>query len=85
MPGVSGSTTVTVTAAVLTSITITPANSSIPEGYKRTTYCDRDVFGRHHQGSHHVRDLGLLAIQRSPTVSNATGSQGLVTGTRRGA
>ena len=58
--GVSGTTTVTVTAAVLTSITITPPEFFYRQGYQRTTYCDREFLGRHDPESHRVRDLGFL-------------------------
>jgi uncharacterized protein YjdB len=78
--GVSGTTTVTVTAAVLTSITVTPADSSIAKGTNKQltatgTYSDSTT-----------KDLTTSVTWTSSDpmlapVSNATGSQGLVTGT----
>ena len=40
----SGTTTVTVTAAVLTSIAVTPGDPSIAKGHNGTTYRDRHLF-----------------------------------------
>jgi uncharacterized protein YjdB len=81
--GVSGSTTVTVTPPVLTSITITPANSSIPKGTSEQLIAT----GTFSDGS--TQDLTtsvtwISSDQSLAVVSNASGSQGLVTGTEIG-
>jgi uncharacterized protein YjdB len=83
LAGVSGSTTVTVTAAVLTSITINPANSSIPAG----THEQLMAIGSFSDGTTKDVTQSLTwgsSDQSLAIVSNAAGSQGLVTGTAMG-
>jgi uncharacterized protein YjdB len=83
LAGVSGSTTVTVTAAVLTSITINPANSSIPAG----THEQLMAIGSFSDGTTTDVTQSLTwgsSDQSLAIVSNAAGSQGLVTGTAMG-
>jgi trimeric autotransporter adhesin len=75
---ISDSTTITVTAAKLVSIAVTPANPSVPAGTTQTlsaigTYSDASTL-----------DLTTTAVWSSSTVgvatvSNAAGAQGLVT------
>jgi uncharacterized protein YjdB len=83
LAGVSGSTTVVVTDAVLTSLTITPANSSIPAGTSKQLIAT----GTFSDGT--TKDLTKSVIWGSSdttlaTVSSAAGSQGLVTGATMG-
>ncbi len=76
--GVSGATTVTVTAAVLTSIAVTPANPSIANG----TTVHLTATGTFSDGT--TQDLILASwISSSDTIATVanTGSPGLVTGT----
>jgi uncharacterized protein YjdB len=83
LPGVTGSTTVTVTPAVLTSITITPSDSMIPKG----TGEQLKAIGHYSDGR--TQDLTQSVSwsssdQSLAVVSNAAGSQGFVTGTGMG-
>ena len=81
--GVSGSTTLTITAATLTSIALTPVNAHIPDGgtdqFTATgTFSDAST-----------QDITLAVNWSSAdsavaSVSNAAGSQGLVTGAALG-
>lgn len=78
--GISGATGITVSAALLTGITVTPTDSSIPRGINSTqqmratgTYTDsttKDITTEVYWQS---------ANENIATVSNAVGSQGLVT------
>ena len=76
--GVSGGTTVTVTAAILTSITVTPANPSIPKGFDQ----DLTAIGTFSDGSTQNLTTSVTWASSDPsvTVSNAPQSQGVVTG-----
>jgi hypothetical protein len=83
LAGVSDSTTVTVTDAVLTSLTVTPANSSIPVG----TSEQLTATGTFSDGT--TKDLTTSVTWGSSDatlaiVSSAAGSQGFVTGTGMG-
>jgi uncharacterized protein YjdB len=80
---VSGTTTVTVTAAVLTSITVTPPDSSIAKGTSKQL----TATGTFSDGT--TKDLTTSVTWTSSDltlapVSNAAGSQGLVTGAMTG-
>ncbi len=77
--GVSGTTTVTVTAAVLTAITITPPDSSIAVGTSEQLIATGDFS----DGTTQNLTAFVTWVSSAPslaTVSNAPGSQGLVTG-----
>ncbi len=77
--GVSGATIVTVTAAVLSSITITPPNTSIAQG----TSEQLTATGTFSDGTTQDLTAFVTWISSAPslvTVSNADGSQGLATG-----
>ena len=77
--GVSGATIVTVTAAVLSSITITPPNTSIAQG----TSGQLTATGNFSDGTTQDLTAFVTWISSAPslvTVSNAGGSQGLATG-----
>ena len=76
--GVSGATTVTVTDAVLTSITIKPASSSIANGTSEQLV----AIGNFSDGSTQnlTRSVTWSSDSTLAVVSNAAGSQGLVTG-----
>ena len=81
--GVLGATTVTVTTAVLTSITITPPNFSIAKGTSEQLTAN----GIFSDGT--TQDLTAFVTWASSagsiaTVSNAAGSQGVVMGTAAG-
>ena len=81
--GISGSTTVTVTAVTLTSIIITPVSPTISKG----TTVQLAATGQFSDGS--VQDLTTSVnwVSSEPsvaTVSNSSGSQGLVTGVASG-
>ena len=79
--GVSGSTTVTVTAATLTSITITPPNPSIANG----TSVQLTATGTFSDGTTQNLTASVTWLSSAQTiVSNAAGSQGLVTGNGEG-
>ena len=81
--GVTGSTTITVTAATLTSITVTPASGAINPGDTRQytatgTYSDATT-----------QDITQLVtwnstVPATATISNAAGSRGLATGVANG-
>jgi hypothetical protein len=76
---IQGSTTLTVTAPALTTISVTPANPSIPKG----TTEQFTATGTYSDGS--TQDLTTTAAWASSntsvaTVSNLSGSQGLATG-----
>ena len=76
--GVSGSTTLTVTAAVLQSIAVTPANPSVPAGLTQQftatgTFSDLTVHDLTAQVTWASSDTSKA------TVSNAAGSQGVAT------
>ncbi len=75
----SGTTTVTVTAAVLTAITITPPNSSIAKGTSEQLIATGDFS----DGTTQNLTAFVSWVSSAPsiaTVSDAPGSQGLVTG-----
>ncbi len=75
----SGATSVTVTAAVLSSITITPPNPSLAKG----TSEQLTATGTFSDGTTQDLTASVTWISSAPTlvtVSNAAGSQGLVTG-----
>ena len=77
--GVSGATTVTVTAATLTSITITPPNPSIAKG----TSQQLTATGNFSDGTTQNLTPSVTWVSSAPSlaaVSNAVGSQGLLTG-----
>ena len=74
--GVTGSTVLTVTAATLQSIAVTPAQSLGRQGQPGAIHCHRHLLGHHHSGHHQPGDLGVLGDHRA-TVSNAAGSKGL--------
>jgi uncharacterized protein YjdB len=79
LAGVSGATTVTVTAAVLTSITITPPNSAIANGTSKQLIAT----GNFSDGTTQDLTASVTWASSAPSlaaVSNAAGSQGLVTG-----
>jgi uncharacterized protein YjdB len=80
--GVSGTTIVTVTGAVLTSITVTPTNSSIAKG----TSTPLTATGNFSDGSTHDLTTSVTWTSSTPLamVSNAAGSQGVVTGADKG-
>jgi uncharacterized protein YjdB len=81
--GVSGTTTVTVTPAVLTSITVTPADSSIAKGTSKQL----TATGTFSDGTTKDLTMSVAWTSSDPTlapVSNATGNQGLVTGSAAG-
>jgi hypothetical protein len=83
LAGVSGSAAVTVTAAVLTSLTITPSNSSIPVGTGEQLIAT----GTFSDGN--TKDLTTSVTWGSSdktiaVVSSAAGSEGFVTGTGLG-
>ncbi|MDR3491540.1 MAG: Ig-like domain-containing protein [Gammaproteobacteria bacterium] len=82
--GVSGNTTLTVSAATLTSISVTPANTSIPNGTDEQftstgTYSDSSTKNITTETTWTTTNNSIA------TVSNAAGSQGLVTGVNAGA
>ena len=75
LDAVSGSTTVTVTAAVLTTLVVTPANPTVPVG----STVQLTATGTYSDGSSlDLTDQVVWSSSGSPvTVSNAAGSQGL--------
>lgn len=81
--GFSDQTTVTVTAAVLTSIAVTPANTTLPAGFSR----QYQAIGTYSDAS--TQDLTTQVTWTSfdpatASIGNATGSKGLATGVAAG-
>ncbi|HEX9399305.1 MAG TPA: Ig-like domain-containing protein, partial [Anaeromyxobacter sp.] len=77
--GVSASTLVTVSTASIVSIDVTPATTTLPQGYSRPYAATA------HYSDATTRDVTTLATWTSSntataTISNATGSHGLATG-----
>ncbi len=73
---VSGSGTVTITPAVLTSIVVTPTDSSIAKGTTVQLTATGNLFGRDHSGSHQS-----ASWTSSPASLATVDPNGLVTGT----
>lgn len=81
---VSGSTSLTVTAAILQSISIAPASGSVPAGYQRPfeatgTYSDGTTADITHQASWSTDDATIASIQSTGGADN-----GLLTGVAPG-
>ena len=83
LDAVSGSTTVSVTPAVLTTLVVTPANPSVPVG----STAQLTATGTYSDGSTVDLTSQVLWSSSGPsvTVSNAAGSQGLATASSVGA
>jgi trimeric autotransporter adhesin len=80
--GITGSTTVTVTAAALTSITVTPANPSIADG----TTVQLTATGNYTDGTTQnlTNQASWTSANGNATVSNTSPTNGLVTGVAAG-
>jgi hypothetical protein len=81
--GVNGNTTLTVSAATLTSIAVTPANPSIPDG----TNAQFTATGTYSNLSTKIITNEVTWVSLNPaiaTISNAASSQGLATGVHAG-
>ncbi|KTD53578.1 protein with a bacterial immunoglobulin-like domain protein [Legionella santicrucis] len=78
----TGNTNLTVTPATLTSITVTPVNSSIPNG----TNLQFTAMGNFSDGSAHnlTEIVAWTSSSNAASISNAAGSKGLATGTNPG-
>ena len=83
LSGVSGTTSLTVTAATLVSISVTPASSTLPVGFQRPF----TATGNWSDGS--TEDLTTRAVWASSaknraSISNTAGSEGIATGESTG-
>ncbi len=77
--GVTGTTNLTVTSAVLTSITLTPVNGSIPNG-RTTQYTATGIYSDGSSGNITNQVLWESSDEAKAIISNAAGSHGLATG-----
>lgn len=83
LSGVSGSTTLTVTNAVLTSIAVTPATRSIARGLTQQ-YVATGTFSDTTQQNITAQVTWSSGTPATATISNATGSNGLATAVAQG-
>jgi trimeric autotransporter adhesin len=78
LSGISGSTTLTVSAAVLQSIAVTPANPSVPKG-ETDQFTATGTFSDKSTQNITTQVTWASATASVATISNASGSQGLAT------
>ena len=82
--GVAGSTTLTVTAATLVSIAVTPINQTIAAGTTQAVPGHGDLQRLVDAADHHPRDLGDDEQLPSPPSATPVGAEGLATGVAAG-